>query len=117
MLLTIAESGERKTTTQNYFSGSIDKINGKAIEANSKDLREHRIKHKLWKTELRHLERMYGKYASVGDDEAADAATKDIEVHLRLEPVPTPQESSYMRIRRPKPWFSFSTRTQRMAAC
>ncbi|ARH17936.1 DUF3987 domain-containing protein [Pseudomonas aeruginosa] len=90
MLLTIAESGERKTTTQNYFSGSIDKINGKAIEANSKDLREHRIKHKLWKTELRHLERMYGKYASVGDDEAADAATKDIEVHLRLEPVPTP---------------------------
>ncbi len=90
MLLTIAESGERKTTTQNYFSGSIDKINGKAIEANSKDLREHRIKHKLWKTELRHLERMYGKYASVGDDEAADAATKDIEVHLRLEPVPNP---------------------------
>lgn len=90
MLLTIAESGERKTTTQNYFFGSIDKINEEAIEANSKDLLEHRIKHKLWSTEQRHLERMYGRYASAGDDEAADTATKEIEEHLRLEPVPLP---------------------------
>ncbi|EOV2221041.1 TPA: DUF3987 domain-containing protein [Pseudomonas aeruginosa] len=92
ILLAIADSGERKTTTQNYFFGSIDKINEEAIEANAKELREHRIKHKLWSTELRQLERKYIRCANSDDNDAANAVTKEIEQHLRLEPAPAPSD-------------------------
>lgn len=90
MLLTIAESGERKTTTQKYFFKSINKKNNEAISIHEGALREHRVNHKLWSTQQRHLERMYGKYASLGEAESADAAMCQIEEHLRAEPSPAP---------------------------
>lgn len=90
MLLTIAESGERKTTTQKYFFKSINKKNNEAISAHEIALREHRVQHKIWSTEQRHLERMYGKYASAGDVDSAATAMDKIEEHLRDEPAPDP---------------------------
>ncbi|MFV3372491.1 YfjI family protein [Pseudomonas sp. NY15435] len=89
MLLIIAESGERKTSTQKYFFKSINNKNSAALSAHEIALREHRVQHKMWSTEQRHLERMYGKYASLGEVESADAAMKEIEEHLRTEPYPS----------------------------
>lgn len=87
MLLTIADSGERKTTTQNYFFEAINEINNKALKANDEALREHRVRHQMWAAKKRYLERMYNKYSSLGGEDAASSA-KEFEEHLRDEPTP-----------------------------
>ncbi len=88
MLLTIADSGERKTTTQNYFFDAINTLNSKAYEDNKAALIEHRVEHQLWGTHKRHLERMYNKFATQEDKDATHAALKAIEEHARAEPRP-----------------------------
>lgn len=88
MLLTIADSGERKTTAQKYFFEPIIAINQKALDSNNDALREHRIQHQIWGTQKRQLERMYSKHASAGEKEAADAAIESIREHLQNEPAP-----------------------------
>ncbi|PTQ70331.1 YfjI family protein [Pseudomonas sp. GV071] len=89
MLLTIADSGERKTTTQNNFFEAINRLNDAAHSANESASIEHRVEHQLWNTHKRHLERMYSKCAAEAQDEAAmQAALKAIAEHVRLEPQP-----------------------------
>ncbi|HCS8192687.1 YfjI family protein [Pseudomonas aeruginosa] len=88
MLLTIAESGERKTTTQNYFFQAINTLNDTAYEANEAALMEHRVKHQLWNTHKRHLERIYSKCAAQEDKAATQAALNAIAEHVRNEPQP-----------------------------
>lgn len=90
MLLTIADSGERKTTTQNYFFEAINALNDDAYRAHETALMEHQVKHQLWGTHKRHLERMYSKCATQEDEAAAQAALEAIAEHLKEEPHPTP---------------------------
>lgn len=89
MLLTIADSGERKTTTQNNFFEAINRLNDAAHSANEGASMEHRVEHQLWNTRKRHLERMYSKCAAqTQDDAATQAALKAIAEHVRVEPQP-----------------------------
>ena len=88
MLLTIADSGERKTTTQNNFFAAINDLNDAAHRANEVALVEHRVEQQLWSTRKRHLERMYSKYAAQDDNAATRAALKTVAEHVRAEPQP-----------------------------
>lgn len=89
MLLTIAESGERKTTTQNHFFDAINALNDEAYQANEAAVREHKISQQLWDTEKRHLQRMYSKYATQADKTATDEVLKELTEHLKAEPQPS----------------------------
>jgi hypothetical protein len=86
MLLTIADSGERKTTTQKYFFEAINALNDAAYRANEAALLEHRVAHQLWSTKKRHLERMYSKQAVQKDEDVTRDALEDIAKHVRAEP-------------------------------
>lgn len=86
MLLTIADSGERKTTTQNYFFEAIHSLNDAAYQASKIAATEHRVTHQLWNTRKRHLERMYSKYAAQGDEVATQTTLDAIAEHVRAEP-------------------------------
>lgn len=88
MLLTIADSGERKTTTQNYFFEAINALNDAAYRANELALVEHRIEHQLWNTRKRHLERMYSKHATQEDEASTRDALEAVAKHVRTEPQP-----------------------------
>ena len=88
MLLTIAESGERKTTTQKYFSEAILTANNEAFQRNEKSLKEYRVEHGRWATRKRHLERMYGKRAAQGEETATHTALEELTKHLEVEPQP-----------------------------
>lgn len=88
MLLTIADSGERKTTTQNFFFESINELNDAAYKANVAALAEHRVEHQLWGTSKRHLERTYSKCAAQKDEPATRAALDAVAEHVRAEPQP-----------------------------
>jgi len=87
MLLTIAESGERKTTTQNYFFDSIYELNNKAYKCNEKALEIYEEEHKIWTTEQKFLERKFNKIAAQKDANATTAALEEIENHLKKEPI------------------------------
>lgn len=87
MLLTIAESGERKTTTQNYFFDSIYESNNKAYKCNEKDLEIYEEQHKIWTTEQKFLERKFNKMAAQKDASATKLALEEIENHLKKEPI------------------------------
>lgn len=89
MLLTIADSGERKTTTQKYFFEAISTANDVAYKANEEALGEHRVSHELWKAHKRHLERMYSKCAAQEDKAATQAAKEEVAKHVRAEPQPS----------------------------
>lgn len=89
MLLTIADSGERKTTTQNNFFVAITGLNDAAHRASEIALVEHRVDQQLWSARKRQLERMYGKCAAQEDAAATSAALEAITKHLRTEPTPT----------------------------
>ncbi|MFP8282055.1 YfjI family protein [Pseudomonas aeruginosa] len=95
MLLTIAESGERKTTTQNHFFNAISVRNDEAHTAYQTALVEQKIKHQLWSTHKRHLERAYSKLAGQEDEEELLTAQKNIEEHLRAEP-PPPRSGKFL---------------------
>jgi len=89
MLLTIADSGERKTTTQNHFFEAVNSMDNAADESNKEALEEHRIRQQLWSTRKRHLERMYSKCAAQENEAATIAAKAAFEEHMRAEPRPT----------------------------
>lgn len=88
MLLTIADSGERKTTTQNNFFEAISELNDSAHRISEAALLQYRVDHQLWSTQKRHLERMYSKCASQEDETAAKEALEAIAEHVRAEPQP-----------------------------
>ncbi len=88
MLLTIAESGERKTTTQNYFFELIQSDNNLAHQANDALLKEHRVQHELWLSMKKPLDSRYRKSALERDEEGMRAALEELEKHIRAEPQP-----------------------------
>ncbi|GGM23597.1 hypothetical protein GCM10009425_38080 [Pseudomonas asuensis] len=88
MLLTIAESGERKTATQNYFFAGIHALNNEAHRAHKAALSEHRIQHQIWTIRKRLLERIYNKSAVGEDERATRIAHEALEEHVRSEPQP-----------------------------
>lgn len=88
MLLTIADSGERKTTTQNYFSEAISASNDEAYQNYKAALIEHEVKHKLWQAHKRHLERAYIKCANQEDETLTREALQALEKYIRTEPRP-----------------------------
>jgi hypothetical protein len=88
MLLTIADSGERKTTTQKHFFQAITELNDAAHRASETASVEHRVEHQLWTTQKRHLERMYSKHAAQEDESSALAALEKVAEHVRAEPTP-----------------------------
>lgn len=88
MLLTIAESGERKTVTQNYFFEAITNLNDVAHRTNEAALLQQKVDHQLWITQKKHLERAFNKCATQGDEAATHAALEAVAEHLRAEPQP-----------------------------
>ncbi|HCP56581.1 MAG TPA: hypothetical protein DIU04_17835 [Pseudomonas sp.] len=86
MLLTIADSGERKTTTQNYFFEAIYALNNKAYRYNEEAQEKHKEQHQIWTTEKKFLERKYNKMAALKDTTATEVTLKEIENHIRKEP-------------------------------
>lgn len=88
MLLTIADSGERKTTTQNYFFEAIHTSNNSAHQAHEATLQEHEIEHQLWLTHKRHLEQIYRKTAARKENDNMDGAFKELTKHVSSEPRP-----------------------------
>jgi len=88
MLLTIADSGERKTATQNNFFEAINHLNDAAHSANEFSLIEHRVAHQLWSTEKRHLERTYSRYAAQEDETGKQESLEALAEHVRAEPKP-----------------------------
>lgn len=87
-LLTIADSGERKTTTQNYFFKAINARNDAAYKTYDDALAAHKVEHHRWGTRQRHLERTYGKCASQQDESVTLAALNAVAEHVRTEPQP-----------------------------
>lgn len=88
MLLSIADSGERKTATQKYFFEAISELNDEAYRAHQAAQVEHRCKHQVWNTRKRHLERMYSKCAAQEDEDATRTALEAVADHVRAEPQP-----------------------------
>lgn len=88
MLLTIAESGERKTVTQNYFFEAITNLNDVAHRTNEAALLQQKVDHQLWITQKKYLERAFNKCATQGDEAATHAALEAVAEHLRAEPQP-----------------------------
>ena len=86
MLLSIAESGERKTSTQNYFFEAIKKQNNFAFEEHESQLAKYRVQHQLWAAKKRHLERAYGKAANQADEAGTEQALIELEKHISAEP-------------------------------
>ncbi|WP_414927173.1 DUF3987 domain-containing protein, partial [Pseudomonas zeae] len=74
--------------TQNYFSEAISARNNEAYQASERDLVEHRVKHQMWNTAKRHLERTYSKSARQEDDVGTRTALEAIAEHVRTEPQP-----------------------------
>lgn len=88
MLLTVAPSGERKTTALNYFFEEIFKQNGVAQKEHELQIEEFQRTHQIWKIKKRHLESVYRKHASKEDIDATELATQNYSQHLTTEPKP-----------------------------
>ena len=86
MLLTIAESGERKTTTQNYFFAAIKQANFAANEKYQQDMLDFKVQYEVWATKKHELSKTYKKRLSSGDIESIDIAQSSLETHLSNEP-------------------------------
>ncbi|WP_160328330.1 YfjI family protein [Pseudomonas sp. EpS/L25] len=85
MLLTIADSGERKTATQDYFFSRIHELDNSARRADESAANDYRIKLQIWHTKKRQLEREYNKFTSK-DKTIAQIALTTLEEHLKSEP-------------------------------
>lgn len=95
MLLTIAESGERKTTTQKHFSEAILTANNEAYQANEKDVKAYRVEHELWAARKRQCEHRYRKFAAQEEEDATRIALDELTEHLKVEPQP-PQSGKFV---------------------
>jgi hypothetical protein len=92
MLLTIADSGERKTTTQSYFFKSIRELNLDSHEKHKEALIKHKVHHDLWISVKRQLERAHGRQFASGDAQATNTAFAALKTHLEQEPKRPPSE-------------------------
>lgn len=95
MLLTVAPSGERKTTALNYFFEEIFKQNGATQKEHELQVEEFQRAHQLWQIKKRHLESVYRKHASKEDIDAAELATQNYSQHLTTEPKP-PRSNKFL---------------------
>lgn len=86
MLLTLAESGERKTTVQNAFFKSIIKHNRIEVEKWEASLEEHSDLLEMWKLEESALVSEYKKSHRERDHEAIELSKQAIKKHKGNKP-------------------------------
>lgn len=77
MLLTLAESGERKTAVNKQFCKPLMETQKEQQEHNQKVLPEHHAALQIWKTKHRRLNNKLGRLAAKGE------STEDIEAAIR----------------------------------
>lgn len=82
--LTIAESGERKTTCDGYFTQLIRAFDEKQREDAETAQRKYLIDHQLWKERTRALKNQLGR--AVRNQEGEDEAQQVLREHLQNEP-------------------------------
>lgn len=96
MLLTIAESGERKTTTQNYFFEEIYKKNNLAQSENQKEQYDYKSELQIWKAKKKNLEKQYSKYLTQRNRTESIACEKELTALIKTEPIlPQPRKFLY----------------------
>lgn len=81
--LTIAESGERKTTCDGYFTQLIRAFDEKQREDAETAQRKYQIDHQLWKERTRALKNKLSK--AVRDQEGEEEAQQALREHLQNE--------------------------------
>lgn len=86
--LTIAESGERKTTCDGYFTKSIRAFDEKQRQEAEAAQKAYQIDHQLWKERTRALKNKLSK--AVRDQEGEEEAQQALREHLQNE-TPRPQ--------------------------
>ncbi|GAA5169795.1 YfjI family protein [Modicisalibacter zincidurans] len=86
MLLTLAESGERKTTVQNRFFAAITTLNRKAAEVADERLDHYMDEQALWKQEVRAWEGTYRKAIKNGDDATSQKAKETLQQLRKKQP-------------------------------
>ncbi|OLO10470.1 hypothetical protein BTW10_14015 [Chromohalobacter japonicus] len=87
MLLTLAESGERKTTVQNRFFAAITALNRKAVEVADERLNIYMSEHAVWKQEVRAWGGSLRKAIKNGDDTTSQKAKEALKQLREKEPV------------------------------
>lgn len=87
MLLTLAESGERKTTVQDKFFESIVRLNREAITVGKKRLETYESQLLLWEVEEKALKNKLTKAIKSDDQQAAKDARKQLQDHQIKAPI------------------------------
>lgn len=90
MMLTIADSGERKTSTQNDFFEAIHALNNSKHLIYLESLKKLRSENLMWSARKRLLESNYRKSAADKNDAIKLKAEEELIAHLKEEPLPTP---------------------------
>ncbi|WP_082768136.1 YfjI family protein [Ectopseudomonas composti] len=88
MLLTIAESGERKTTAQNYFFDEIYKSNNSAYHDNQIAQNRYKQENHLWNIKKRSLEKQYSKHLTQEKNTDANTLQQTLTELLSAQPSP-----------------------------
>lgn len=88
MLVTLAESGERKTTVQNRFFDAITRLNLEAIKAGEEAQECYEQAALLWKVEEKALNSTLTKAIKSGDDAARTESKEAIRLHQTKKPTP-----------------------------
>lgn len=86
MLLTLAESGERKTTVQNKFFQSIIDLNHEAIAIGERRLQTHEDQSLVWEVEEKGLKSKLTKAIKSDDQQAIQNAREQLIEHQKKSP-------------------------------
>ncbi|MCG6659838.1 DUF3987 domain-containing protein [Halomonas campisalis] len=86
MLLTIAKSGERKTTVQKNLFSAITAHNRKALQEGEAAQEEYQRALYIWKAELKTREQAWRQCIKKGKEEEANKLHQSILSHQRREP-------------------------------
>lgn len=86
MLLTLAESGERKTTVQNQFFSSIKKFNEQAVIDGEANEENFQVENELWKENVKAYDSEWKKAVKKGNEEEIEKADKKRKEIRRKKP-------------------------------
>lgn len=88
MLLTVASSGERKTTVQNHFFRSIQKNNFEAHLRSEENEKEYKKSIHLWTEKRKALDAKLRKKIKEGEEGDIEIVDQEIIDHWEIKPVP-----------------------------
>lgn len=88
MLLTVASSGERKTTVQNHFFSSIQKNNFEAHLRSEENVKEYKKSIHLWTEKRKALDAKLRKKIKEGEEGDIELVGQEIADHWEVKPVP-----------------------------